>query len=114
MGQLHTALITAAQHGRLIAVAAVPNGPDSVDHVLRWQLVATADFGIAGGAAVQCSAFGHQLGTGCTVNGTINSATTQKGIVGGVDDCIHSQCRDVVCKNVNFCQIPSLCRLFLM
>jgi len=73
--------------------------------VFRRQPVAAGNLGVAGGAAIQCSAFGQQLGTGCAVNGAIDTTAAEQRIVGGIDDCVHLQCGDVVGNNVNNCQI---------
>ena len=105
MRQLHAALITAFEQGGLVGVATMPDRSDGVDHVPGGQPVTSGDFGVTGGAAVQCPALGQQLGPGDTVNGAINTATAQQGIVGGVDDGIHLQGGDVVFNNVNDCQI---------
>jgi len=105
MGHLHAALVTVFEQVGLVFVAAVPHGPDRVDHVFRRQPVAAGNLGVAGGAAIQCSAFGQQLGTGCAVNGAIDTTAAEQRIVGGIDDCVHLQCGDVVGNNVNNCQI---------
>ena len=105
ISQLHAALVTAFEQVGLFFVAAVPHRPDRVDHVFRRQPVAAGNPGVAGGAAIQCSAFGQQFGTGCAVNGAIDTAAAEQRIVGGIDDRVYLQCGDVVGNNVNNCQI---------
>ncbi len=66
-----------------------------VDDVLGRQAVAPGELGLAGFAAVQGSALGQQLRPCRRVNGTIYPAAAQQDEIGGVDDGVALDFRDV-------------------
>ena len=63
--------------GGLPAAAATPDGAGGVDHVPAGQVIAAGDAGLAGGAAVQRFALGHEARPGDPVDGTIHPGTAQ-------------------------------------
>ena len=66
-----------------------------MDHVPAGQVIATGDAGLAGGAAVQRFALGHEARPGDPVDGTVYPGAAQQGGVGGVDDGISVELGDV-------------------
>jgi hypothetical protein len=79
----------------LAFAAAVPDRPDGVDHMARPQPISFCDLGVAGRAAAQCQALRKQLGPGRAVNGPIDAAAAKQRIVGGVNNGVDIQRRDV-------------------
>jgi hypothetical protein len=61
----------------------------------RRQTISSGDFGIAGRAAVERAAFGQQFGPGRAVDRAIDAAATEQGRIGGVDDGVNAQARDI-------------------
>ena len=79
----------------LAVAAAVPDRPDGVDHMPRRQPIALGDLGVAGLAAMQRAAFGEQLRTGCAMDRAVDAAAAEQRGIGGVDDGVNAQRRDV-------------------
>lgn len=53
------------------------------------------DLGVTGPAAAQKDALGQQSRSGCPVDGAIHAPAAQKRTVGGIDNGVNRQCRDV-------------------
>ena len=85
---LEAAAVAARQQVRLSLAAAVPDRPNSVDHVLGRQVITSGDLRIAGFAAPQGAARLEQPGTCGTVNRTINPSAAEQRIVRRVDNGI--------------------------
>lgn len=92
-GQLQTATVAAPEQ-RLLTVAALGlldkiDGANSMDDLLAWQTVRVRDLGVTCAAAVESATFTEQIRASGTVDGAINASTTEKGLVGRVDDAIN-------------------------
>lgn len=59
---------------------------DSVDDVAGGEIVPGGEFSLAGGSAAEAGAFGEQSVAGGAVDGAVNAAAAEEGVVGGVDD----------------------------
>jgi hypothetical protein len=79
----------------LPTIAAIPNWHDGMDHMPRQQAISLGDLRIASLAAAELAAFGQQLRTGRIVDCTINTAATKQRRIGGVDDGVNAQRRNV-------------------
>ena len=95
LAQFERAAIAGSEQLVFARVAAVPNRTDGVNHIPGRKAIAFGDFSVAGGAATKRAAFGKQLGTGGPMNRTIDAATTEQRRIGGVDDGVNAQCRDI-------------------
>jgi hypothetical protein len=86
-----------ARRQRLIFALApvVPHRPYGMNYMPRRQTVTFGDFGVAGLAAMERAAFGQQFGPGRAMDRTIDAATAEQRRVGGVDDGVNAQRRDV-------------------
>ncbi len=73
----------------------MPNRTDGMDHMPRGQTETSRDLGIAGRAAAKRLASGQQLWPRCVVYSSINAAPTQKRGIGGIDDGVDLERRDV-------------------
>lgn len=94
-GEFQRIAVAGGKQRRFAVFAAAPDGANSVDDVSGGKAEAGGNFGLARGAAVQGAAAGQQFRPGGAVNGSIDPAATQEGIVGGVDDSVDSQCRNI-------------------
>ena len=79
----------------LTSRTACPDRADRVDDPAGRQVVAGCDLRLTGFAATQLAAGLKQFGSGRAVDGTIDTATAQQRLVGGIDDGVHGQGRDV-------------------
>jgi len=61
----------------------------------RRQAISLRDLGVTGFATVQHPAFDGEFGSGSTMDRAVNTAATQQRAIGGVDDGVNAQCRDV-------------------
>ena len=57
--------------------------------------MAGRDFGVAGFAAMEGSAFGQKFGAGGAVNRAVDAAPAEQARIGGVDDGVNAQGRDI-------------------
>src|SRR3984957_21161466 len=87
--------ITGGKPRPLPALAAVPHRADRMDHMLGRQPVTLGELGVTSFAAAERAAFLEERWAGGPVDCTVNPATTEKRRVGGVDDGIDAQGRDV-------------------
>ena len=86
----------ARRQGLVLALApAMPDRADGMDHMPRRQTIAPGDFSAAGLAATERAAFGEKLGSGHAMDGAIDATAAEQGGVGGVDDRLNAQARDV-------------------
>jgi hypothetical protein len=79
-----------------------------MDHVSRGQVEAGRDARLSGRAAVQPAAGLEQPRPGGTMNRTIDTAAAEQAAVGGVDDPIDIQARDVGSDSGQLWQIALL------
>jgi len=93
--QLQRMGIAGGEQCRLAVLSIPPNGAYGVDDEAGGEAKARAYFGLPRGAAVECAAIGQQLRTGGAVDGSVNATATQKAAVGGVDNSVDGQCRNV-------------------
>ena len=94
-GKVERAAVTARQQSVLARAAAMPDRPDSVDDVFRWQAVATRDLGRPGFATAKRSAFGEQFRSGGAMDRAVNAATAEERFVGRIDDGVDRKRCDV-------------------
>jgi hypothetical protein len=66
-----------------------------VDNVSGGEAKARSDFALACGATVQGAAMSQQFRPGSAVNGPVDPAAAQKGAVGGIDDGVDGQRRNI-------------------
>ena len=69
-------------------------GP-TVDHVLGQQPITSGDLGVTGLAAAERTTFGQQFRPGRIVDRAVNPAAAKQRRIGGVDDGIDPQRRDI-------------------
>ncbi len=79
----------------LAAAASVPDRPDGMDHMPSRQTIALGDLGAAGLAAIQHAAFDGELRTRRAMDRAVNTASAKQRRIGGVDDGVNAQRRDV-------------------
>jgi hypothetical protein len=97
---------TIARRKRLIfaVTASVPDWSDGVDYMPRRQTIGLGDLGVAGFATIQHAAFDGELGPGRAMNRAVNTAAAQQRRIGGVDDGVNAQRRDVGDDDVEPCR----------
>ena len=93
--KLDRAAIARGEQIVLAKVAAVPDRPDGVDHMLGLEPVAPGDFGVAGRAAIQRAALGKQFRPGRPMDRAIDAAPAEQRRIRGVDDGVNAQGGDV-------------------
>jgi hypothetical protein len=86
---------------RFAIQAAMPDGTHRMNDECCRQTMPLGKLGLANLATTQQAAFLQKVRTGCAMNRAIDPATTQKGRIRGVDDCINAQGRDVSVPGVN-------------
>ena len=89
---------TAIARGKLLilaTIATVPDRPNGMNHMPRRKVIALGDLGVAGFAAVEHPAFGHEIRPRSTMDRTIDAAPTEKGRICRVDDGVNAQRGDV-------------------
>jgi hypothetical protein len=59
------------------------------------QPIAARDLGVAGGATAERAAFGEQVGARGAMNRAVDATATEQRGIGGVDDRINGERRDV-------------------
>jgi hypothetical protein len=89
------AAITGGKLGIFPATTAMPDRADGVDNMFRSEPVSAGNLGIAGLAAAKHATFVEQLRSRRPVDGTIDAATAQERRIGGVDDSVNAQGRNV-------------------
>ena len=94
------ALVGASQRRLFPFVAATPGRPHGVDHVAGREIESRGDPGLAGRAAAQRPAGPGQLRSRRPVNRPADSAARLQMAVGGVDDDVHVQGRNVALEDL--------------
>jgi hypothetical protein len=79
----------------LALAAAMPDRPDGVDHMAGAEPISSGDPGVAGRAAAQCAALRKQFRPGRAMDGSVDAAAAKQRRIGGVDDGVDIQRRDV-------------------
>jgi hypothetical protein len=95
LGDFERAAIAGREQSILVSAAAAPDRPHRMDHMSRPELEARRDLGFAGWATIQRQAGLEKLGAGGPVDGAINAAAAGKARIGGVDDRIDAERRNV-------------------
>jgi hypothetical protein len=95
LAQLDRATIARRKQIVLADCAAVPHRPNRVDHVLGLEPIAFGDLGVAGFAAMEHPAFGHELRPRSTMDRAVDAAPAEQGRIRGVDDGVNAQRGDV-------------------
>jgi hypothetical protein len=75
--------------------AAAPDRTDSMDHMPCRQLMTPGDFGVAGFAATERTAFCQQIWSRRAVDRAVDATAAKQRGVGGVDNGIDAQAGDV-------------------
>ena len=88
--------VTGGKQDRFSALTVVIDRSHGVDDVLCRQIVAGCDLGISRFAAAERHAFGEQSRSCRTVNGTVDTASSQKGRIRGVDDGVNLHFGDIL------------------
>ena len=94
--QLHAVPIAPFQKGVVVHPV---DGTNGVEHISGREPVALCQLGFAGLAPTQTPALRQQLRASRPVNGAVNPATAQKGLVGGVDDAVYLQFGDILIRH---------------
>ena len=94
-GEVERGGVGRRQELRLAGAAALPARPDGVDDVARRQVVAAGDARIARRAAADPLALLLELGPGGAMDGPVDAAAAEKALIGGVDDGVGLEPRDV-------------------
>jgi hypothetical protein len=95
VGDFERAAIAGGEQPILVPSAAAPDRPDGVDDMARLQREPGRDLRFARRAAAKRPAGRKQLRPGRPVNRTIDAAAAGKAGIGGVDDRIDRQGRDI-------------------
>src|SRR5262245_28368271 len=94
-GQLEAGAVAGGERLGLSVLAASPNGTDRVYDVASRQGVTGRDARLAGRAPAEQAAFIEQSGAGGAVDGPVHAAAAEQRGVGGVDDRVDTERRDV-------------------
>mgnify|MGYP001546366261 CR=1 FL=1 len=94
-GQIEGVAVAVAQQPGLAAGTARPDRADGVDHVACRQVVTVSQLDLAGRAAAQQPAGLEQARARRAMNRTVDTTAAEQRRVGGVDDRIQRQRRDV-------------------
>ena len=94
-GQRERGAIAGGEQRLLALAAAAPDRTDRMDDVPGLEAIAAGDLGGAGVAAAQGLAFGQQLRSGGAMDGAVDAAAAEQRGVGGVDDGVDVERRDV-------------------
>src|SRR5918911_3482445 len=94
-GELEAAPIGAGERVVFAGLATRPDGAHRVGDPAGGQAESRRDARVACRAGGQGSAGTHQLGPGSVVDRTVNTASSQQGAVGGVDDAVYVLLGDV-------------------
>jgi hypothetical protein len=81
--------------------AVAPARADRVDDVLRGQVVAGGEPGVAGRAAAELAALGEQALAGAAVDRAVDPAAAEQAGVGRVDDRVDLQRGDVALEDAS-------------
>jgi len=87
--------VTRRQRFVLALVAGVPDRANGVNHVPRRQAIGSRDLGAAGLTTVERAAFGEKPRSRRAMDRTIHATPAEQRPIGGVDDGVNAQCRDV-------------------
>jgi hypothetical protein len=95
LAELHRAAIAGGEQIVLAEGTAVPHRPNRVNHVLGLEPIALGNLGVAGLAAVEHPAFGHELRPRRPMDRAIDAAPAEQRRIRGVDDGVNAQRGDV-------------------
>jgi hypothetical protein len=95
VAELHRAAIAGGEQVVLAERAAVPHRPNRVNHVPGLEPIALGDLGIAGLAAVEHPALGHEVGPRSAMDRAIDAAPAKERRIRRVDDGVNAQAGDV-------------------
>jgi len=87
--------VARSQEVRLAVPAATPHRPDRMDHVARGEAEPGRELRVAGRAAPQRLAGVEQGGARGPVDRAVDAAAAEEAPVGGVDDRVDRERRDV-------------------
>lgn len=94
--QLQRLGVTAPQQRlALLRVSRAIHRANSMDHMPGRQFISLGDLGLPRGTAADGAALLHEFRTSGAVNGAVNTATAEKGRIGGVDNGINFKGGDV-------------------
>jgi hypothetical protein len=94
-GKLERAAIAGCEQDRLAGAAAAPDRPNGMNDVTGLQVETGRDLGLARRAAAEPKAGRQQLRPGGAVDGALDAAAAGELRIGGVDDRIDIERRDV-------------------
>lgn len=95
LSQQHAATIGASQKAGLTVTASSPDRPHSMHDIPGLEVVAPCQPRLAGWTAANAAAGGEQVRSGGPMNGPVDAATAKQRRIGGIDDGVHIQRRDV-------------------
>lgn len=95
-----------------IIVSAVPHGADGVDDKSRGQIVAGGDLGFAGIASAEGFAVAVQPFPRRAMDGGIHTAPAEQGRIGGIDNGIDRQRRNIALNDFDLSHTTPSTRFF--
>ena len=95
LAKFDRAPITRRQRFVLALAPAVPDRADGMNHMPGRKPIAVGDLGAAGFAAMERAAFDQKRGAGRAMDRTIHATAAEERRIGGVDDSVNAQRRDV-------------------
>src|SRR5690349_16127696 len=107
-GQFVAAAITRREQFILVVRSPIPYGADSMEYIACRKAISLRHLRIHGAAAMQHAALELQFSSCCTMNGTIDTPSTQQRCIRSIDDCIYLLPRDIPLNNFDLHGITDL------
>src|SRR5688572_19539941 len=87
------------------------NWTDGMNYLLRGKLVSIRDLGAPCLAAIECLAFVEEFGACPAVDCAIDTTTAEERLVGGVDNRVNSEGRDVLSDDRDLVVVSGIRRI---
>ena len=95
LAQFDGAGVTRGERGIFALAALIPNRTDGMNHMPCRQPITPGNFGAAGLAPIQGTAFGEKLRSSRAMDGAIDAPAAEQRGIPGVDDGVNAKRRDV-------------------
>ena len=95
LAQFDGAGVTRGERGIFALAALIPNRTDGMNHMPCRQPITSGNFGAAGLAPIQGTAFGEKLRSSRAMDGAIDAPAAEQRGIPGVDDGVNAKRRDV-------------------